>query len=143
MSLTAKELLNQKGVKLTSQRLVITEYLMQTHEHPTADEILAGVAEMLPMALSRATVYNTLKALVDAGVIREVLTEPGRTRYDANTHEHHHFVDVNSGRIIDIPQEMLPDIQRVLGDKYNVRSYTVTFYGDLKEDHQTDQKVET
>ncbi|MBX3136739.1 transcriptional repressor [Candidatus Obscuribacterales bacterium] len=134
MSFTAKELLTKRGVKLTSQRLVITEYLMQTYEHPTADEILAAVAEKLPMALSRATVYNTLKTLVDAGVIREVLTEPGRTRYDANTSEHHHFVDVKSGRIVDIPQEMLPDIQKVLGDKYNVKSYTVTFYGDLNEE---------
>lgn len=134
MSLTAKELLTKRGVKLTSQRLVITEYLMQTYEHPTADEILAAVAEKLPMALSRATVYNTLKTLVDANVIREVLTEPGRTRYDANTSEHHHFVDVKSGRIVDIPQEMLPDIQKVLGDKYNVKSYTVTFYGDLNEE---------
>lgn len=134
MSFTAKELLTKRGVKLTSQRLVITEYLMQTYDHPTADEILAAVAEKLPMALSRATVYNTLKTLVDAGVIREVLTEPGRTRYDANTSEHHHFVDVKSGRIVDIPQEMLPDIQKVLGDKYNVKSYTVTFYGDLNED---------
>lgn len=134
MSFTAKELLTKRGVKLTSQRLVITEYLMQTYEHPTADEILAAVAEKLPMALSRATVYNTLKTLVDANVIREVLTEPGRTRYDANTSEHHHFVDVKSGRIVDIPQEMLPDIQKVLGDKYNVKSYTVTFYGDLNEE---------
>ncbi|MBX9670604.1 MAG: transcriptional repressor [Candidatus Obscuribacterales bacterium] len=134
MSLTAKELLTKKGVKMTSQRLVITEYLMQTLEHPTADEILAGVAEMLPVPLSRATVYNTLNTLVDAGVIREVLTEPGRTRYDANTFEHHHFVDVKSGKIIDIPQEMLPDIEKALGDKFKVHSYTVTFYGDLEDD---------
>ncbi|MDZ4835853.1 MAG: transcriptional repressor [Candidatus Melainabacteria bacterium] len=134
MSLTAKELLTIKGVKLTSQRLVITDYLMQTHDHPTADEVLAAVAEKLPMALSRATVYNTLNALVEAGVIREVLTEPGRTRYDANTSEHHHFVDINSGKIIDIPQEMLPNIEKALGEKYKVRSYTVTFYGDLNDE---------
>ncbi len=121
---------------MTSQRLVITEYLMQTLEHPTADEILAGVAEMLPVPLSRATVYNTLNTLVDAGVIREVLTEPGRTRYDANTFEHHHFVDVKSGKIIDIPQEMLPDIEKVLGDKFKVHSYTVTFYGDVEDDQK-------
>ncbi len=134
MSFSAKELLIKKGVKLTSQRLVITDYLMQTHDHPTADEILAAVAEKLPMALSRATVYNTLNALVEAGVIREVLTEPGRTRYDANTSEHHHFVDVNSGKIIDIPQEMLPNIEKALGEKYKVHSYTVTFYGDLNDE---------
>jgi Fur family transcriptional regulator, peroxide stress response regulator len=134
MSFSAKELLTKKGVKLTSQRLVITDYLMQTHDHPTADEILAAVAEKLPMALSRATVYNTLNALVEAGVIREVLTEPGRTRYDANTSEHHHFVDINSGKIIDIPQEMLPNIEKALGEKYKVHSYTVTFYGDLNDE---------
>jgi Fe2+ or Zn2+ uptake regulation protein len=134
MSFTAKELLTKKGVKLTSQRIVITEYLLKTHDHPTADEILAAVGETLPVPLSRATVYNTLNALVDAGVIREVLTEPGRTRYDANISEHHHFVDVRSGKIVDIPQEMLPAIEKALGDKFDVHSYTVTFYGELRGD---------
>jgi Fur family peroxide stress response transcriptional regulator len=134
MPMTAAEvMLTSRGVKPTPQRVVITEYIMNTDCHPTADQILDAVAEKLPVSLSRATVYNTLKALVDAGVIIEVLTEPGRVRYDANTEEHHHFVDVKTGRIMDIPAELVPELSRKLGDKFKVHNYHVTFYGEIDE----------
>jgi Fur family peroxide stress response transcriptional regulator len=114
----AEVMLVSRGVKPTPQRVVITEYIMNTDCHPTADQILDAVAEKLPVSLSRATVYNTLNALVQAGVIIEVLTEPGRVRYDANTEEHHHFVDVKTGRIMDIPAALVPELAKKLGDKF-------------------------
>lgn len=129
----AEVMLVSRGVKPTPQRVVITDYIMNTDCHPTADQILEAVAEALPVSLSRATVYNTLKTLVDAGVIIEVLTEPGRVRYDANTDEHHHFVDVRTGKIIDIPAELVPELARKLGDKFKVHNYHVTFYGEIEE----------
>jgi Fur family peroxide stress response transcriptional regulator len=129
----AEVMLVSRGVKPTPQRVVITEYIMNTDSHPTADQILDAVAEMLPVSLSRATVYNTLKALVDANVIIEVLTEPGRVRYDANTEEHHHFVDVKTGRIMDIPAEMVPELAKQLGNKFKVHNYHVTFYGEIED----------
>jgi Fe2+ or Zn2+ uptake regulation protein len=130
----AEVMLVGKGVKPTPQRVVITEYLMGAESHPTADQILEAVSEKLPVALSRATVYNTLKTLVDAGVIQEVLTEPGRARYDANVSEHHHFVDVKTGKIMDVPHEAVPQLRNQLGSKFKVHNYTVTFFGDLAED---------
>jgi Fur family transcriptional regulator, peroxide stress response regulator len=129
----AEVMLTSRGVKPTPQRVVITEYIMNTDCHPTADQILEAVADALPVPLSRATVYNTLKTLVDAGVIQEVFTEPGRARYDANIDEHHHFVDVKTGRVMDIPAEMVPELTRKLGDKFKVHNYTVTFYGEMTE----------
>lgn len=128
-----EKLLLKKGVKATPQRVVIAEYLMQTDVHPTAEEVMEATADKLPVALSRATVYNTLNTLVEAGVIQEVFTEPGRTRYDANISDHHHFVDVKSGRIMDIPRESVPSLQEKLGEKFKVHNYHVTFYGELKE----------
>ncbi len=128
-----EELLIKKGVKPTPQRMVITDYLLHTVSHPTADEVLAAVENKLPCALSRATVYNTLNSLVEAGVIQEVVTEAGKTRYDANVSEHHHFVDVKSGKIVDIPGEMVPRLQEQLGGKFKVHSYQITFYGELNE----------
>jgi Fur family peroxide stress response transcriptional regulator len=129
----AEIMLVSRGVKPTPQRVVITDYIMNTDCHPTADQIHEAVAEALPVALSRATVYNTLKTLVDAGVIIEVLTEPGRVRYDANTDEHHHFVDVKTGKIMDIPADLVPELSRKLGGKFKVHNYHVTFYGELEE----------
>lgn len=128
-----EQLLLSKGVKPTPQRMVIAEFLVHTHSHPTADEVLEEVSNKLPCALSRATVYNTLNSLVQAGVIQEVFTEPGKTRYDANISDHHHFVDVKSGRILDVPGEMVPKLQDQLGGKFKVHSYQITFYGELDE----------
>ncbi len=90
------------GVKPTPQRMVIAEYLLNTCDHPTAEDVLAAVAGKLPVDLSRATVYNTISSLKDAGLVREVFTEPGKVRYDANLFDHHHFVDRKSGRVFDV-----------------------------------------
>lgn len=130
----AEVMLTSRGVKPTPQRVVITEYILGTDCHPTAEQVLEAVADMLPVPLSRATVYNTLKTLVEAGVIKEVFTEPGRARYDANVDEHHHFVDVKTGRIMDIPSEMVPHLSKQLGNKFKVHNYTVTFYGEMTEE---------
>lgn len=130
----AEVMLVSRGVKPTAQRVVITEYILGTDSHPTAEQVLEAVAEALPVALSRATVYNTLKTLVDAGVIQEVYTEPGRARYDANIDEHHHFVDVKTGRIMDIPSGMVPELTKELGTKFKVHNYTVTFYGEIEDE---------
>lgn len=130
---TAEQLLLSRGVKPTPQRVVIADYLLQTDSHPTADEVLSAVSEALPVALSRATVYNTLNTLKEAGVIREVLTEPGRVRYDANVSHHHHFVDVNTGKIVDIAADKVEAIGKLLGDQYKVHGFQVLFYGELEQ----------
>lgn len=127
--INAEELLLKKGVKPTAQRVVITQYLLSTHCHPTADEILERVKNALPVSLSRATVYNTLKTLVEAGVIQEVVTEPGRSRYDANVSDHHHFVDTETGAVFDIPAEVISPVEASLDDKFKIDGYKVVFFG--------------
>jgi Fe2+ or Zn2+ uptake regulation protein len=129
----AEEMLVEKGVKPTPQRVVITEYILGTESHPTAEQIMDAVADKLPVACSRATVYNTLNTLVEAGVIQEVYTEPGPARYDANVSEHHHFVDRKTGRIFDIPKELVPQLTEALGDKFKVTGYQITFYGEVSD----------
>jgi Fe2+ or Zn2+ uptake regulation protein len=126
-----EELLQSHGVKPTPQRAVIAQYLIGTHCHPTADEVFQAVTESLPVPLSRATVYNTLNTLVEAGVIKEVVTEPGRSRYDANVSEHHHFVDVKTGQVHDVDSDLLSEINLKLGERFKVHSFHVTFYGEV------------
>ncbi|MBA3857006.1 MAG: transcriptional repressor [Cyanobacteria bacterium PR.3.49] len=126
-----EELLKTHGVKPTPQRMVIAEFLLDTHSHPTADDVFQAVKDKLPVSLSRATVYNTLNALVAKGVIQEVTTEAGRVRYDANMSDHHHFVDIETGTVIDIPAETLNQIKLELGDQYKVRSFHVTIFGEV------------
>ncbi|HEY9869852.1 MAG TPA: transcriptional repressor [Candidatus Obscuribacterales bacterium] len=130
-----EELLLSHGVKPTPQRVVITEFLLRTDSHPTADQVFEAVVNALPVPLSRATVYNTLNALVQAGVVKEVSTEPGRTRYDANLDRHHHFVDVNTGEIIDIPWQEVPQLPKNLNPRFKVHGYQIIFFGELDKGH--------
>jgi len=131
MKHNVEELLSTHGVKPTPQRMVNAEYILSTHSHPTADDVFQAVKGKLPVSLSRATVYNTLNALVAKGVIQEVTTEAGRVRYDANMSDHHHFVDIETGNVIDIPAGTLNQIKLELGDQYKIRSFHVTIFGEV------------
>jgi Fur family ferric uptake transcriptional regulator/Fur family peroxide stress response transcriptional regulator len=91
-------------LRLTPQRFAVLEYLTRAGGHPTADQIAAEINRRFPRA-SRATVYNALKALRDAGLVREVATEEALTRYESNVEPHHHFVCRACGRIEDVPPE--------------------------------------
>jgi len=68
----------------------------------TAGEILHAVNRADPRA-SRATVYNNLRGLARAGLVREVLAEGKSARFDATLHPHHHFICDLCGAIEDIP----------------------------------------
>lgn len=131
-TLAVEQLLRDHKVKPTSQRVIITSYLLSTEDHPSADEVYEEIRSNLPVRPSRATVYNTLNALVEAGVIKEVTVDSKRVRYDANLKFHHHFVDLETGAIRDIPDDRVDQVQSKLGKEYDVDSYQVTFYGRFK-----------
>lgn len=104
--------LREAELRLTPQRFAVLEYLTRAPGHPTADQIAAEINRRFPRA-SRATVYNALKALRDAGLVREVATEEALTRYESNVEPHHHFVCRSCGRIEDVPPGAVPAPSRV------------------------------
>ncbi len=97
------------GLKMTPQRRAIVDYLQSAHNHPTADEVLGAVNRQFPMT-SRATVYNTLNWLRDAGLIREV-HEGEQVRFDPNTSHHHHFVCRRCGMVEDVECDQVGNLQ--------------------------------
>ena len=133
MSTQIEDLLTNHGVKPTPQRAVIADFLVNTFSHPTADEVFQAVADKLPVPLSRATVYNTLNCLVTARVIKEVFTEPGKARYDANVTEHHHFVDVKTGKVYDIEADQISRIKLNLSNNFKVHNFHVTVFGHIEK----------
>ena len=96
------EQLRRHGINLTHQRLEIAYALFSRMEHLSADQILEIVNENHAEA-SKATVYNTLKLFRETGLIREVIVDPNKIFYDPNTTPHHHFYDMVSGQLTDIP----------------------------------------
>lgn len=97
----AAEMLRAHGIMPTHQRIEIALVLFETRWHPSADQILATV-NLRQAESSKATVYNTLKLFLEKGLVRELIVDPNKIFYDANTSAHHHFYDVSSGEITDI-----------------------------------------
>lgn len=90
--------LQEKGLSLSHQRLKVLEYLSSHNNHPTVEEIYQSLQKEIP-TLSKATVYNTLKTLVEIGVVKELQIENNEARYDIITDFHGHFKCQQCGKI--------------------------------------------
>ncbi|HET9692943.1 MAG TPA: Fur family transcriptional regulator [Steroidobacteraceae bacterium] len=101
---TVAERLRARGIVPTHQRIEIAFVLLERCEHLSADQILALV-NARHAETSKATVYNTLRLFLDKQLIRELIVDPSRVFYDPNTAPHHHFYDVVTGQLTDIPAD--------------------------------------
>ena len=125
------ERLKQAGLRPTRQRLALARLLFDGADSPatglegrSADGVPAAeagghrdrhiTAEQLHdeavragQPVSLATVYNALHQFTEAGLLREVVVEPGRSYFDTNVSDHHHFFFEGSGHLVDIPGEQV------------------------------------
>ncbi len=98
----ALRLLKGANLRPTQQRLALARLLLEgQHRHLTAEQ-LHGEALAAKVKVSLATVYNTLHQFTNAGLLRELVVEPGRSYFDTNTSDHHHFFNVDRGELTDI-----------------------------------------
>ncbi len=101
------ERLKAAGLRPTRQRLGLAKLLFERgHRHVSAEQ-LRSEAVNAEVRVSLATVYNTLHQFTAAGLLREVVVEPGRTYFDTNVEDHHHFYFEQTGRLEDIPGDDL------------------------------------
>ena len=96
-----KRSLERSGLRCTPQRYGVMAFLMEHSGHPTAAEIFEGVNRLDPRS-SRATTYNNLRDLVQAGLVREVAVEGRAARFDARGLRHHHFICDRCGKVEDV-----------------------------------------
>lgn len=120
--------LKNHGINPSAQRVAVAEYVLQTDEHPSANEVWERVRKRFSH-VSRATVYNTLHLFVEKGLLRQFVLTEGRVVFDPNTEEHHHFIDEDSGRIHDVPWDAVKvsNVQKL--DEFEVRKYQVVMHG--------------
>ena len=95
------------GLRPTRQRLALARLLFDgADRHVTAEQLHSEARrDDVPVAL--ATVYNTLHQFTKAGLLRQVVVEPGRTYFDTNTSDHHHFYFEEDGTLRDVHPESL------------------------------------
>src|SRR6202142_1167783 len=102
-----KQSLEGGGLRCTPQRYAVMAFLMECKRHPTAGEIFEAVNRVAPRS-SKATTYNNLRDLVEAGLVREVAVEGRAARFDAKGMQHHHFICDRCGTVEDIEWYKVP-----------------------------------
>ncbi|MBF2035576.1 MAG: transcriptional repressor [Leptolyngbyaceae cyanobacterium T60_A2020_046] len=121
--------LKHRGLRVTPQRYAVYANLLARTDHPTVEQLLVDLNHDGPVS-SQATVYNSLQALREVGLVREVLLEEGVSRYDANTAPHHHFRCRCCGHIEDIPWGTFANLrQAALRPGLTPDSFEVTVQG--------------
>jgi Fe2+ or Zn2+ uptake regulation protein len=123
-----KRSLEDGGLRCTPQRFAVMAFLMEQNRHPTAVEIFEAVNRMDPRS-SRATTYNNLRDLVQAGLVREVAIEGRAARFDAKGLQHHHFICDRCGNVEDIDWYDVPPPEAGSLGKRIVRECEVIFRG--------------
>ncbi len=121
--------LKTKGLRVTPQRFAVYANLLSRNDHPTVEQILVDLNQHCPVS-SQATVYSSLQALREVGLVREVLLEAGVSRYDAKVEPHHHFQCQRCRSIEDIAWDAVPmvDCDR-LRSGLLVQTYEIAFRG--------------
>lgn len=94
------------GIVPTLQRMALARVLLAAPVHMTAEQAL-DAARAHHRGLSRATVYAALQLFVRRGLLRELPVSGAAAVYDSNTGPHHHLYDVDTGQVVDLPQEQL------------------------------------
>lgn len=96
-----QDILQQKGIRPSVQRLQIYQFLMENPIHPTVDTVYTALVPSIP-TLSKTTVYNTLKLLEEHDLVQTIIIDDEQLRYDANTSQHYHFKCIKCGNVYDI-----------------------------------------
>ncbi|MEX0309703.1 MAG: iron response transcriptional regulator IrrA [Tateyamaria sp.] len=96
------------GLRPTRQRVTLAALLIGDgqHRHVTAESLFEA-AKAQGEAVSLATVYNTLRAFCDAGLMQEVTVDGSKSYFDTNTHDHPHFFWEDDGKLTDAPSDEL------------------------------------
>jgi Fe2+ or Zn2+ uptake regulation protein len=95
------ELLRERGMRVTRQRLILHRTLRELDRHVTADELLDSAGKRLPNA-SLPTVYAALELFEELGLVRRVPAAAGATLYDPRTDEHQHLLCRRCGAVEDL-----------------------------------------
>ena len=95
------------GLRPTRQRLALARLLFEGEDRHLTAEQLHSEALAADVRVSVATVYNTLHQFTKVGLLREVVVEPGRSYFDTNVDDHHHFYFESTGDLQDIPSDQL------------------------------------
>ncbi len=95
------------GLRPTRQRLELAGFLFRDCDRHVTAESLHDEVSNAGIKVSLATIYNTLHQFTEAGLLRQVVVDAGRSYFDTNVGDHQHFFLEEEGHLIDIPGETI------------------------------------
>ena len=132
-----KDLLREKGLKVTSQRLMVLN-ILSAHgdEHLTVEEIYDLAKEESP-EIGLATIYRTVQVLLELHVIEKVTFDDGFARYELNGeetgsgHRHHHAICTQCGKVYSLETDLLDTLEKQVFESlgFHVTDHEVKLYG--------------
>jgi Fur family transcriptional regulator, ferric uptake regulator len=129
------EFMARRGLRSTEQRRVIIDKLFQTSEHVTIDQLLEA-ARAEDSRIGYATVYRTMKLLVEGGLVHERKFGDGHTRYElADGEAHHdHLICLSCGKIEEFEEPAIEELQDQVARRYGftVQHHKHELYGICK-----------
>ncbi|HHW56731.1 MAG TPA: transcriptional repressor [Clostridia bacterium] len=129
-----KEKLKDKGYKLTTQRRVILDVIMENREkHLSSEEIYDLVRQKYP-EIGLATVYRTLLLFEELGIVYKLNFDDGRNRYELyhnEVHQHHHLICLKCGAVIEMEGDLLEDLEKAIEETkdFEILDHNVKFFG--------------
>jgi Fe2+ or Zn2+ uptake regulation protein len=125
----AQQVFRSSGMRLTSQRRTILEVLEESEAHLNAEGIYHQAKARDPN-ISLATVYRTLAALTQLGLIeqRHLTPDDQRGYYETADQQHYHFTCLRCGRVIEFDTPLISQIQEELADEMGVKVVEARLY---------------
>lgn len=125
------DFLKSHGIKPSYQRVKIYEFLMNTVEHPTVENIYNALNGDIP-TLSKTTVYNTLKTFIEKEIAMVITIDENETRFDADTSLHGHFKCEVCHSVYDFDVK-IDDISHEALEGFEIREKQMFYYGICKK----------
>jgi len=128
-----------KKYRLTPQREKILKVLMENRDKHLSAEDVYHLVKKKSLDIGLATVYRTLELFLENGVIRSLDFGDGKKRYElgdiGEEHHHHHAICLSCGKIIEIKEDLLEDLERQISEKndFKVVDHELKFFGYCSE----------
>lgn len=127
-----RKFIAEKTLKSTKQREIIADIFFNITVHISLDELLSKVRRRSPK-VGYATVYRTMKLLVECGLAAERHFGDGQSRYEPVSGEghHDHLICTECGKIIEFENQVIEDIQAEIAKENNfvVTNHKLELYG--------------
>ncbi len=104
-----REKLEQAGLRVTRQRMMIANLLFAKGDRHVTAEALYAESSVIPYPPSLATIYNTLRDFAGKGLVREIALYGGKVWFDTKTGPHFHFYLEDLEELFDIPEALIPN----------------------------------